>query len=163
MSNLPQPEGRSDSSFAGDTEVVPLPQLTLIGGGLDGPTLPVEAGAGELPLPDYSHDLRRAEVARTDPDAFEALHEEFAGLIRFKAANYFLPGGESQDLIQEGTIGFYKGVLNYDGQKSSLRNFLDLCISRNVITAVKAATRGKHGPLNDAISLRSVPPSLGAG
>lgn len=106
-----------------------------------------------VPPKDYSKDLRVAERARTDEDAFSALHTEYEAFIRFKAIGFFLPDGDHQDLIQEATIGFYKGVIGYDGKKSSLRNFLDLCITRQIITAVKTATRNKHIPLNEAVSI----------
>lgn len=109
------------------------------------------------PMTEHLDDWRKVEAARTNPDVFDALHKEYAALIRYKASGYFLPGGDAQDVIQEAMIGFYKGIRDYDGQKSSLRSFLDLCISRQIITAIKTATRKKHDPLNNAVSLHAPP------
>jgi RNA polymerase sporulation-specific sigma factor len=109
------------------------------------------------PAVEHLDDWRKTEAARTNPGAFDALLKEYEGFIRFKASGYFLPDGDKQDVIQEAMIGFYKGVRDYDGQKSSLRSFLDLCISRQIITAVKTATRRKHEPLNHAVSFDAPP------
>ncbi len=73
--------------------------------------------------------------------------------MRLKASSYFLAGGDSDDLIQEGLIGLYKAIRDYrTDRESSFRNFAELCITRQIITAVKTATRNKHTPLNQYVS-----------
>lgn len=104
-------------------------------------------------------DLRSDEdlvgLARGGDEA--ALHEvldRFKPLVRSKGRTYFLAGGDRQDIIQEGMIGLYKAVRDYDRSKHpSFRHFADLCVTRQVITAVKGATRHKHAPLNRYVSL----------
>jgi RNA polymerase sporulation-specific sigma factor len=83
------------------------------------------------------------------PDAYDAIVRRYRGFVRLKASSYFLLGGESDDLIQEGLLGLYKAVRDYrTDRESSFRNFAELCITRQIITAVKTATRNKHTPLN---------------
>ena len=73
----------------------------------------------------------------------------YYGFVRLKASSYFLAGGDADDLIQEGLVGLYKAVRDYrTDRESSFRNFAELCITRQIITAVKTATRNKHTPLN---------------
>jgi RNA polymerase sporulation-specific sigma factor len=88
-----------------------------------------------------------------DELAFRRLERRYQSLIRFKAKDYFLQGGESDDLIQEGLLGLYKAIRDYrTDRESSFRNFAELCITRQIITAVKTATRNKHTPLNQYVS-----------
>jgi RNA polymerase sporulation-specific sigma factor len=153
MTSLPHYEGyQTDVDTTEPVEVMHRPRLTLIEVESEDHLSPI---ADTGPLYEYLGDWRKAEAARKDADAFEALHEEYAEFIRFKASGYFLQGGDAQDLIQEATIGFYKGIRDYGGRKSSLRTFLDLCVSRQIITAVKTATRKKHNLLNQAVSFNS--------
>ena len=78
--------------------------------------------------------------------------------MRLKASSYFLAGGDSDDLVQEGLVGLYKAVRDYrTDRESSFRNFAELCITRQIITAVKTATRNKHVPLNQYVSFSSTP------
>jgi RNA polymerase sporulation-specific sigma factor len=78
--------------------------------------------------------------------------------VRLKASSYFLAGGDADDLIQEGLVGLYKAVRDYrTDRESSFRNFAELCITRQIITAVKTATRNKHTPLNQYVSFSSTP------
>jgi RNA polymerase sporulation-specific sigma factor len=78
--------------------------------------------------------------------------------VRLKASSYFLAGGDADDLIQEGLVGLYKAVRDYrSDRESSFRNFAELCITRQIITAVKTATRNKHTPLNQYVSFSSTP------
>ena len=78
--------------------------------------------------------------------------------MRLKASSYFLAGGDADDLIQEGLVGLYKAVRDYrTDRESSFRNFAELCITRQIITAVKTATRNKHSPLNQYVSFSSTP------
>jgi RNA polymerase sporulation-specific sigma factor len=82
----------------------------------------------------------------------------YYGFVRLKASSYFLAGGDSDDLIQEGLVGLYKAVRDYrTDRESSFRNFAELCITRQIITAVKTATRNKHTPLNGYVSFASSP------
>jgi RNA polymerase sporulation-specific sigma factor len=81
-----------------------------------------------------------------------------SGFVRLKASSYFLIGGDSDDLIQEGLVGLYKAIRDYrTDRESSFRNFAELCITRQIITAVKTSTRNKHAPLNQYVSFNSPP------
>jgi len=86
--------------------------------------------------------------------ALEFLIYKYKHLVRTRSQPYFLIGGEREDIIQEGFIGLYNAIRNFNAEKiSSFRQFADLCITRQIITAIKAATRQKHIPLNSYISL----------
>jgi RNA polymerase sporulation-specific sigma factor len=100
-----------------------------------------------------------------NPDAFDRLVRRYYGFVRLKASSYFLAGGDSDDLIQEGLVGLYKAIRDYrTDRESSFRNFAELCITRQIITAVKTATRNKHTPLNQYLSFSSSPSnSVGEG
>jgi RNA polymerase sporulation-specific sigma factor len=95
-------------------------------------------------------------------DAYDRIVKRYYGFVRLKASSYFLAGGDADDLIQEGLVGLYKAVRDYrPDRESSFRNFAELCITRQIITAVKTATRNKHTPLNQYVSFSSSPPGLG--
>lgn len=86
--------------------------------------------------------------------AEECLIKKYKKLVKIKARSYFLIGADTEDIIQEGMIGLYKAVRNYQFKKlSSFKAFAELCITRQIITAIKSATRQKHIPLNSYISL----------
>jgi RNA polymerase sporulation-specific sigma factor len=86
--------------------------------------------------------------------AFEYLINKYKNFVRSKARTYFLVGADREDIIQEGMIGLYKAIRDYKADKrSSFKSFAELCITRQIITAVKTATRQKHIPLNSYISL----------
>ena len=93
-----------------------------------------------------------------DALAEEMLYARYKQVVRSKARTYFLIGADREDIIQEGMIGLYKAVCDYQFDKqASFRAFAELCITRQIITAIKSATRKKHIPLNTYISLnRSV-------
>jgi RNA polymerase sporulation-specific sigma factor len=92
------------------------------------------------------------------PDAYDRLVRRYYGFVRLKASSYFIAGGDSDDLIQEGLVGLYKAVRDFrTDRESSFRNFAELCITRQIITAVKTATRNKHVPLNQYISFSASP------
>jgi RNA polymerase sporulation-specific sigma factor len=74
-----------------------------------------------------------------------------------KTSSYFLAGGDSEDLIQEGLIGLYKAVRDFSPELSSFRSFAELCVTRQIITAIKTATRFKHSPLNSYVSFSHTP------
>jgi RNA polymerase sigma-H factor len=94
-------------------------------------------------------------------DAYDRLVRRYYGFVRLKASSYFLAGGDSDDLIQEGLVGLYKAIRDYrTDRESSFRNFAELCITRQIITAVKTATRNKHTPLNQYVSFSSSPTGL---
>jgi RNA polymerase sporulation-specific sigma factor len=95
-----------------------------------------------------------------DPTAYDRIVRRYYGFVRLKASSYFLAGGDSDDLIQEGLVGLYKAVRDYrTDRESSFRNFAELCITRQIITAVKTATRNKHTPLNQYVSFSASPAS----
>src|SRR5687767_8516463 len=104
-------------------------------------------------------DLRLVIQARNGNDAaLDALIRRYTGFVRLKASSYFLAGGEGDDLIQEGLIGLYKAVRDYRSDKeTSFRSFAELCITRQIITAIKTATRFKHSPLNSYVSFSQSP------
>ena len=81
------------------------------------------------------------------------LMEKYKGLVRQKARAMFLIGGDTDDLIQEGMIGLFKAVRDFDRSQGSFYYFADLCIGRQIYHAIEAASRKKHGPLNSYISL----------
>ena len=90
--------------------------------------------------------------------AMDALIRRYTGFVRLKASSYFLAGGDSEDLIQEGLIGLYKAVRDFRHDKeTSFRSFAELCVTRQIITAIKTATRFKHSPLNTYISFSNTP------
>jgi RNA polymerase sporulation-specific sigma factor len=90
--------------------------------------------------------------------AYDAIVRRYYGFVRLKASSYFLAGGDSEDLIQEGLVGLYKAVRDFrTDRESSFRNFAELCITRQIITAVKTASRNKHSPLNRSISFSVTP------
>ena len=89
-----------------------------------------------------------------DDEAQEYLLDKYKSLVRAKSRAYFLIGADSEDIIQEGMIGLYKAVRDYNEEKNaSFRSFAELCVNRQMITAIKAATRQKHQPLNSYVSL----------
>lgn len=89
-----------------------------------------------------------------DKEALDILMEKYKGMVLGKAKSMYILGGESDDLIQEGMLGLFKAVRDYDcGRDASFRTFAQLCVNRKLYTAVKASNRKKHLPLNSAISL----------
>ena len=93
-----------------------------------------------------------------DSVAMDALLRRYTGFVRLKASSYFIAGGESDDLIQEGLVGLYKAVRDFRSDKeTSFRSFAELCITRQIITAIKTATRFKHAPLNTYVSFSHTP------
>jgi RNA polymerase sigma-H factor len=104
-------------------------------------------------------DLQLVMKARNGSQtALDALMRRYTGFVRLKASSYFLAGGESDDLIQEGLIGLYKAVRDFKpDMETSFRSFAELCVTRQIITAIKTATRFKHQPLNQYISFSHTP------
>lgn len=89
-----------------------------------------------------------------DLEALEYLITKYKNFVRAKARSYFLIGADREDIVQEGMIGLYKSIRDFRGDKlSSFKAFAELCITRQIITAIKTATRQKHIPLNSYVSL----------
>ena len=89
-----------------------------------------------------------------DSEAEEYLLNKYKNFVRAKARSYFLIGADHEDIVQEGMIGLYKAIRDFKPEKlSSFRAFAELCITRQIITAIKTATRQKHIPLNSYVSL----------
>jgi RNA polymerase sporulation-specific sigma factor len=104
-------------------------------------------------------DLQLVLKARNgSPGALDQLLRRYHGFVRLKASSYFLAGGDGDDLIQEGMIGLYKAVRDFRPDKeTSFRSFAELCVTRQIITAIKSATRFKHAPLNQYVSFSHTP------
>ncbi|MFB7157543.1 RNA polymerase sporulation sigma factor SigH [Lysinibacillus sp. NPDC056232] len=93
-------------------------------------------------------------VHQGNTDALDYLITKYRLLVRAKARSYFLIGADKEDIVQEGMIGLYKAIRDFKGDKlASFRAFAELCITRQIITAIKTATRQKHIPLNSYVSL----------
>lgn len=89
-----------------------------------------------------------------DTEAEEFLIRKYKDVVKAKAHLYFIVGADRDDIVQEGMIGIFKAIRSYDGSKqASFRTFAELCINRQIITAIKSAGRLKHSPLNTSVSL----------
>jgi len=121
------------------------------------------ARAAHAPSPQKAQreleDLQLVIKARNgNSAAMDALIRRYTGFVRLKASSYFLAGGDGDDLIQEGLIGLYKAVRDFRADKeTSFRSFAELCVTRQIITAIKTATRFKHAPLNTYVSFSHTP------
>ena len=99
--------------------------------------------------------VRRAQSG--DKQATEALLVRFAGVVRGRARGFFLIGGETEDLIQEGMLGLLSAIRQYDPASNvPFKAFAEVCISNRIYSAIKSASRQKHSPLNSGISLDSI-------
>ena len=121
------------------------------------PDLPINEETG-LAFPESYAQLTDEEVVRLcqhqDNVAQEYIFSKYKNFVRSKARSYFLIGADHEDIVQEGMIGLYKAIRDYRSDKlSSFRAFAELCITRQIITAIKTATRQKHIPLNSYVSL----------
>ncbi|WP_047983303.1 RNA polymerase sporulation sigma factor SigH [Ornithinibacillus californiensis] len=93
-------------------------------------------------------------IHQGDNQALDYLIHKYKNFVRAKARTYFLIGADKEDIIQEGMIGLYKAIRDYNEDKlTSFKAFAELCITRQIITAIKTATRQKHIPLNSYVSL----------
>ena len=111
-----------------------------------------------IPLRDTFGEMPDEEIVQLchegNADAEEYLLNKYKNFVRSKARSYFLIGADHEDIVQEGMIGLYKAIRDYRQEKlSSFRAFAELCITRQIITAIKTATRQKHIPLNSYVSL----------
>ncbi|MEL3973410.1 RNA polymerase sporulation sigma factor SigH [Rossellomorea oryzaecorticis] len=95
-----------------------------------------------------------AAVQHGNSEALDFLIKKYRNFVRAKARSYFLIGADKEDIVQEGMIGLYKAIRDYKEDKlTSFKAFAELCITRQIITAIKTATRQKHIPLNSYVSL----------
>lgn len=95
-----------------------------------------------------------AIIHEGNTDALDFLITKYRSFVRLKGRSYFLIGGDREDIIQEGMIGLYKAIRDFRPDRlSSFKGFAELCITRQIITAIKTATRQKHIPLNSSVSL----------
>jgi RNA polymerase sporulation-specific sigma factor len=104
---------------------------------------------------DQIEDEQLVDAVRNgDTASLEFLINKYKNFVRAKARSYFLIGADREDIVQEGMIGLYKAIRDFKGDKlSSFKAFAELCITRQIITAIKTATRQKHIPLNSYVSL----------
>ncbi|OES45982.1 RNA polymerase sporulation sigma factor SigH [Domibacillus iocasae] len=104
---------------------------------------------------DMCSDEQLVELVHNgNSEALDFVIHKYRNFVRAKARSYFLIGADKEDIVQEGMIGLYKAVRDYKGDKlSTFRAFAELCITRQIITAIKTATRQKHIPLNSYVSL----------
>ncbi|MBP3931440.1 MAG: RNA polymerase sporulation sigma factor SigH [Peptostreptococcaceae bacterium] len=94
------------------------------------------------------------KASNGDIIALEHIINKYKNFVKAKAKSYFLVGADKEDIIQEGMIGLYKAIRDFDGSKTnSFKCFAEICITRQIITAIKTATRQKHIPLNSYVSL----------
>jgi RNA polymerase sporulation-specific sigma factor len=109
------------------------------------------------PLTDRDDDELAVQAQRGDREAQQVLIERYRRFARAKGRGYFLVGGDAEDIEQEALIGLYKAIRDYQvDRQASFRAFAELCITRQIITAIKTATRQKHQPLNQYVSISGV-------
>ncbi len=117
----------------------------------------MKGNAQEIEYEDYnqlSDDELIKYIHLGDSEAEEKLIKRYKNFVLAKSRSYFLVGADREDIVQEGMIGLYKAIRDYKIERlASFRAFAELCITRQIITAIKAATRQKHQPLNSYISL----------
>lgn len=107
------------------------------------------------PFVDATDDELVKRARAGDVSALEYLLARYKNFARVKARNYFLVGADKEDIVQEGMIGLYKAIRDFQSDRqASFRAFAELCIQRQIITAIKTATRLKHVPLNGYVSLQ---------
>lgn len=95
-----------------------------------------------------------AKVHAGDAEALDFLMQKYKDLVNGKVSKYFMIGADKEDITQEGLIGLYKAIKNYKGDKqNSFKSFANLCVERQLITAIKSSNRQKHMPLNSYLSL----------
>ena len=95
-------------------------------------------------------------IKQNDNQALNFLIDRYKSAVEMKVAKYYITGAEKEDLVQEGLIGLYKSIKNFDLEKqNSFKTFANLCIERQIITAIKGSNRQKHMPLNSYVSLNS--------
>ena len=107
-----------------------------------------------LTMEEHTDDELVELVRKGNSEALDYLINKYKNFVRAKARTYFLIGADREDIVQEGMIGLYKAIRDYQEDKlSSFKAFAELCVTRQIITAIKTATRQKHIPLNSYVSL----------
>ncbi|SEU00565.1 RNA polymerase sporulation-specific sigma factor [Salinibacillus kushneri] len=108
----------------------------------------------DIDLEHTSDEIVVELVHNGNSQALDYLINKYRNFVRAKARTYFLIGADREDIVQEGMIGLYKAIRDYQEDKlSSFKAFAELCVTRQIITAIKTATRQKHIPLNSYVSL----------
>lgn len=104
---------------------------------------------------DNTKDEELVEIIRSgDEQAFDYLINKYKELVNMKVGKYFIIGAEREDIVQEGLIGLFKAIKNYKpDMQNSFKSFANMCIERQLITAIKSSNRQKHMPLNSYLSL----------
>lgn len=136
------------------------PELSLVDELAEAETLVVEldrevhgVAAREIGAADRTDEQLVLAARSGDDTALCTLLGKYRAFARVKARSYFLVGADREDIVQEGMIGLYKAVRDFNGEReTSFRAFAELCVTRQIITAIKTATRQKHGPLNNYVS-----------
>ena len=97
-----------------------------------------------------------SEIKNGDEEALSYILEKYKDLVNIKVSKYFIIGAEKEDTVQEGMIGLFKAIKNYNAEKqNSFKSFANICIERQLITAIKTSNRQKHQPLNSYLSLNT--------
>ena len=97
-----------------------------------------------------------SEIKNGDEEALSYILEKYKDLVNVKVSKYFIIGAEKEDTVQEGMIGLFKAIKNYNAeQQNSFKSFANICIERQLITAIKTSNRQKHQPLNSYLSLNT--------
>jgi RNA polymerase sporulation-specific sigma factor len=110
--------------------------------------------SGALPETTITDDELVTRVRGGDDRAVDALLNRYRSFARSKARSYFLAGADKEDVVQEGMIGLYKAIRDFDQEQGTpFQAFAELCVSRQILTAIKTANRQKHQPLNSSVSL----------
>ncbi|MBN8237445.1 RNA polymerase sporulation sigma factor SigH [Halobacillus kuroshimensis] len=116
--------------------------------------LQTEKSSSELDLSKLDDEAIVERINQGQVQALDYLINKYKNFVRAKARTYFLIGADREDIVQEGMIGLYKAIRDYrEGRLSSFKAFAELCVTRQIITAIKTATRQKHIPLNSYVSL----------
>ena len=111
-------------------------------------------------LPEPCDEELVARAKNGDIEATNWILRRYRQFVRLKANSYFLAGGDGDDLTQEGNIGLFKAIRDYEyGRSTTFRSFAELCVTRQIITAIKTASRQKHHPLNSYVSFSHSPSS----
>ena len=141
-----------------DKEISSRAEAELNAGDQDNCPETAETNEDRIPYGDQFGEMSDEDIVQLchegNADAEEYLLNKYKNFVRAKARSYFLIGADREDIIQEGMIGLYKAIRDFKPDKlSSFRAFAELCITRQIITAIKTATRQKHIPLNSYVSL----------
>ncbi|MBN9656029.1 RNA polymerase sporulation sigma factor SigH [Halobacillus sp. GSS1] len=116
--------------------------------------LQTEKSTNDLDLSKLDDEEVVERINQGQVQALDYLINKYKNFVRAKARTYFLIGADREDIVQEGMIGLYKAIRDYrEGKQSSFKAFAELCVTRQIITAIKTATRQKHIPLNSYVSL----------